>query len=466
MKTEKKYEGYFYLPQNKDNKVFGMITYYPNDEILIELAGSLIESEYFGFYEADIILGDSLDGKKLTLYKCYISNRSNSFPGYVSNKYSVLYLFIGAHFSNLNSIIFTEVYFQFNNLDKWLDISGFKIDDSKHQSDKELKITFKLPERVENKLDERTSFGFSFSHSEFRTNIFQRETHLEQNTHLYFKFDSGYATLDTILDLSNAFQSFLAMATLRSTYPYSIILFNPNVNYQHEDKINNQEIQLIYKRNKIFDESRSIEKFQMLFTYQDIKSDFQKIFLKWLTVRNDLEPSINLLFEYFYKSNIFTVNHFLNIIHAVETYHRRMFNNYSIDKEDHEKRLRSINESVPEEYREWLKEKLSFSHEPSLKERLIEIIDSIKNDVLLEAIGNKDEFIRDAKNSRNYYIHFSERLKEKALKGSKLYYLSEKLKYILIYSLLKDTGISEEIISNVFTKNKYELFGFLYFNDN
>ncbi|MBU1679713.1 MAG: hypothetical protein KKD86_12835, partial [Bacteroidetes bacterium] len=137
------------------------------------------------------------------------------------------------------------------------------------------------------------------------------------------------------------------------------------------------------------------------------------------------------------------------------------FNNFVINPETHKKRLDTIYKNVSEEHLRWLKEKLLFSHEPSLKERLEEIIDSVENDVLLKVIGSKDEFIKAAKNSRNYYVHFSPSLKKKALVGGQLYHLSEKLKYLLIYCLLKDIGISENDISKVFSKNRYELFGHL-----
>ncbi|MFH1525629.1 MAG: HEPN domain-containing protein [Bacteroidota bacterium] len=461
MENEFIYKGYFYLPENSDNTVFGSLSFVQSSGALLELAGSLTGVMNRGVFKPEIILGETSDGKKLTLYKCLENNRHLSSPGYISTKFSAIYLFVGAHFPDSSNIKFSEAYFEFHNLDQWLDISGFKINDSKHQSDKELKIYYELPERLYYKLDTNTDFGFSFSHSSFQINTFQKNIQLEQHSNIFFHFKSNCADLNTILDLLNAFQNYLALATYGVTYAFSIILINPDNYFQYDDNIHHEEIKLFIKRNRIFDDSRTKDKFQMLFNFQQVKYDFQKMFLKWLKIRNDLEPAINLLFDYFYKSRTFTTNHFLNIIHAIETYHRRCFNNFVINPETHKKRLDTIYKNVSEEHLRWLKEKLLFSHEPSLKERLEEIIDSVENDVLLKVIGSKDEFIKAAKNSRNYYVHFSPSLKKKALVGGQLYHLSEKLKYLLIYCLLKDIGISENDISKVFSKNRYELFGHL-----
>lgn len=462
MENELIYKGYFHLPEKSDNEVFGTLSFDQHVGVVLELAGSLTGKMNQGVFRPEIILGNTLDGKKITLYKCFENNRHLSSPGFISSKYSAMYLFLGAHFSDLSNMKFSEVYFQFNNLDEWLDISGFNIDDSTYQTDKKLKIYFKHPEKIYFKLNEEIDFGFSFTHSDFNIDAFQKKVHLEQYSNLFFQFKSNYADLNKILDFSNAFQNFLALATYEITYPCSILLINPNNYLQFDENIYYEEIKLYFKRSKIYDESRIKDKYQMLFHFQQIKTDFQKMFIQWLNIRKDLEPSINLLFDYFYKSRTFTTNHFLNIIYAIETYHRRRYKNYLIEPDIHKNRLDNIYKNVPEEHLTWLKEKLIFSHEPSLKERLEEIIDTVKCEVLLKVIGDKDEFIRDAKNSRNYYVHFSPSLKKKALTGGKLYHLSEKLKYLLIYCLLKDIGISESNITETFSKNRHELFGYLY----
>ncbi len=461
MQNDLKYEGYFYLPGNENNEVYGTILYSQRNGILLELAGSLHDVMNQEIFKPDIILGNSLNGKKITLHKCFESNKHISSPGYISTIFSAIHLFIGAHFQDVNNINFSEVYLQFNNLDEWLDISGLNIDDSKYQSDKELIINFKLPGKINYKLNEDIDFGFSFSHSSFQINANQKEINLEQYSNLFFLFNSKDADLNTILDLIIGFQTFLSLATFAVTYPCSIILINRD-SYNEQDNMKYpEEIYLYFERSKMVDESHDQNKFQMLFSYEKVRIEFQQIFQKWLSIRKDLRPTINLLFDYFYKSKTITTNNFLNIIHAIETYHRQRFNNYLISPEKHKERLDKIYNSVSKEYLSWLKEKLTFSHEPSLKERLEEIMETVKSEVLLEVLGNKNEIISDAKNTRNYYIHFSSNLKMKSLKVKELYHLTEKLMFLLIYCLLKDIGINENDIDELFSKNRYFLFSHL-----
>ena len=457
------HRGYFFLPNKESEQVFGTLMFIPNKEIKLELAGSLTNDlGIFGGEERiDFILGYMLDGKKITLYKCHISNRSASFPGYLRNDYTALYLFVGGHFDSEEKLKFSAAYFQFNNLDEWLNISGFKIDDSRFITNKEILINYKLPEKITYQIDSTINYGFEFGFSGPQTNAYQKHIKIEQQTHFYFNFTAQQQALNKILQLSNNFQNFLALATLEVVYPSSIILINNELFQESDNEKIPDKIDLYFVRNKIFNEPKIINRFEMLFSFEIIKESFPKIFKKWLTICDDVEPSINLLFDYIYRSRVFTTNHFLNIIFAVETYHRKRYKNYLIMSDSQKNRLENILSVTPIEHREWLKEKLAFSYEPSLQERLIEIIKSINSPVLLKAIGDIDETITNAKNSRNYYVHFSPRLEKKVLKGGLLFQLTEKLKYILIYCLLRDIGLSETTIDNLFIKNKYRFLDYL-----
>ena len=51
------------------------------------------------------------------------------------------------------------------------------------------------------------------------------------------------------------------------------------------------------------------------------------------------------------------------------------------------------------------------------------------------------------RDSRNYYTHYSSELKDKSLHGMELYYLTQRLKLLLTFALLLDSGFSKELLN-------------------
>ena len=62
------YKGYWYLPSAPEHKVAGVVTYYPNDKIILELIGAFDDDLHNLFMnkEESIILGDASDSKKIS----------------------------------------------------------------------------------------------------------------------------------------------------------------------------------------------------------------------------------------------------------------------------------------------------------------------------------------------------------------------------------------------------------------
>ena len=63
------YKGYWFLPSAPDNKVAGILTYYPNEKIVLELIGCFSNSlsELFEHKEESVIYGSTSDAKLITL---------------------------------------------------------------------------------------------------------------------------------------------------------------------------------------------------------------------------------------------------------------------------------------------------------------------------------------------------------------------------------------------------------------
>ena len=64
------YKGYWWLPSDPDKRVAGVLTYYPNEKIVLELLGCFGEYSLAiltGNNQEDIVYGKTAENKEITL---------------------------------------------------------------------------------------------------------------------------------------------------------------------------------------------------------------------------------------------------------------------------------------------------------------------------------------------------------------------------------------------------------------
>lgn len=390
-----------------------------------------------------IIHGFSTSGKKITLYKCFATTRSMSFPGIPYSEITANYFIKGEHFTK-ETLEFNNAILNFSNLNEWIDIGGF----TDFQNEDELSVKYKTPEPITFYKTENVEFVF----------IFQSNSPLFRPTHSYIinqeiliqinhkaKFN-----LDDFWEYVSILKSFLTLAYFSEPKLQEI-------SFKKDDKF----LEVIYAGQESELKKQKTHRREFIFTYKNVEAEFQQIFQKWATLHEVLDPVINILLEAFGKRNIINENKFLNIIQGIETFHRRIKKNETEEVEVHKKRISEILSECPSQHKKWLQEKLNFSNEPTLKQRLDELFETI-DPVLRDHLFNiYESIITNTKNSRNYYTHYSLDLEKKALKGTELFYLTERLKVFLLILLLKETGINTDGLTKIIKESSQFLFNHL-----
>lgn len=132
---------------------------------------------------------------------------------------------------------------------------------------------------------------------------------------------------------------------------------------------------------------------------------------------------------------------FLLLVQAVEVLHRRLLDRARGPSAEHQARLVAILDAVPAEHREWLKDRLAFSHEATFATRLEEVLEhsGLRGTPVLQ-----DDFITKVKHTRHYLTHFAPRLERKAASGSELLWLREQVMLVMQAALLHSAGLSVE----------------------
>lgn len=472
MNNNLEFKGVWYLPNSPDKRVYGVLTYNKFSGSILELIGNFDDNDFLPeLRNEDIILGVTTDSKEITLYKSFIIHRggavfvSGSETGITTIKYTVNYLFEGAHIAHPNDLKFDEISCHIRNLDEWLGISGFASDriTQEQQKNKEFMLKYKLPEQILFPINENVTGKFNFTIKLPSVSIFQKEHHLKQNVELVFSCKTGQ-DLELLLDYFFCFQNFLVLGMYSKTHPIGIRLkgesFTRDIGFENE-VLEKKIIHLYLPISNIDEEKSLLLGSEMFFNYHQIKDVFPQIIKTWFEQYDKLKPALSLFFEQLYNNQRFSENTFLNLAQAAETFHTRTNNHTKIPKEKYKLMVNEVMDSVDKKYHGWLKEQFCFGNNLNLAQRLDEIISNTANPILDKIIGDKKLFADQIRWSRNYYTHYTKDSKKKALEGKPLFDLSEKIKIVLACAFLKQTGLPIEKIEEFLERNKRRLFNHL-----
>ncbi|HTN38091.1 MAG TPA: HEPN domain-containing protein [Arachidicoccus sp.] len=460
------YKGEWFVPENDQKKVTGILSFSANDRSELELMGRLTEKkDAYGDEPITIILGFTTDGKLITLFRSYYVSSSITSsihsPGVETIKYTTILVLVGDHFYNEEELVFHKVGAGFKNFEQWASKSGFNGLEHEKESRK-YSLNCELPQVINFDIGNGSVGKMSFS---LRTNSSVYNIDLKQNARIDIESANPKPLTDLLDDLI-LFQKFLTLGTFEPTAAYEIIVRNNDRKdtFLNRDLI--RDINILYEQELDAPLIKDKMRAQLLFNYQDIENNFETIIQKWYAVSNRLEPITSLLIDNFYSRLFaFNENKFLNIVQALETFHRRFRKNEVLPKGEHKKKVQAIVGSVEEEYKNWLQERLNFSNEPTLYDRLSDLFDETSCGTINNLIKDKEKFLKDTRNNRNYYTHYDEKIKKKALEINDLFLLTEKLKVILIAIVLIEIGISKDQISQLLERNEFNFFNHILRND-
>lgn len=213
-------KGYWWLPSTPENTVAGILTYTPNESIILELIGQLkpetsaIE-EFINREEECAILGYSSDAKEISLINCYPPggnlNFSCKFP---IQRYNCQHLIIGTHITSLDTPCFFKALINIPYLSLWATPNSIK--NTMLFEEKQINkycISFRAKG---NHLDAVTLGNYRISidgYVNYSGEYF--EPKINQKTTVTLTNSSDYTLKDALKQIF-LFEQFLSFATLKS----------------------------------------------------------------------------------------------------------------------------------------------------------------------------------------------------------------------------------------------------------
>jgi hypothetical protein len=456
MKASKKYHGKWFLPVNGlNNAVRNVNIRFVGDLDFDPILGATLTLRVEGIFapelkgEIQAILGETSHGL-VTIYNCILIGHSIGKGSIYT--YNVQFIIEGGHLPSLETMTYFKIHAELHNLSEWISKSGISVKYPDNPDEPSINIQFNEPEKIEFSIDELVNGYFRFFLRGPKISGFQKDAHIEQVVQVVFQ-QQNETSLKSILNTLNIFEDFLMLSLDKPTYPTSIILFS-NRHLQvcgRRKTVRRLPLHLLAARPYRIENVTPMQSFKMLFNYDFLREQFPTIIAKWYETHRKIGSSFNLYFEQYYHMQNFNENTFLNLAQAAESYQAKMLNQTRMSEDDYNKIkieiLSVFNEDDYPQHYQLLKEQLSFGNEAKLHDRLTTLANRFGNTEIELQLGDISAFVKQVKWSRNYYTHYSDKLRVKALEGADLYFLTQKLRMLMTATILSDLGINKEVVA-------------------
>ena len=455
MRIEDEYvkTGYFWLPDQDEKKIPGVLTIKNGGDIELEVVGLFDDSikSLNSDDNLDRIIGHVEKDGLVTLENCFYTNKNISFGGISKSKICVNKVLSGVAYELNEIVTFNSLSFSVDCLDEWVRISGISNDSDR--KNRTATISYIPPEKISYVLDNGMKLEICFAYT---LPGFPNTTEAKITQRVYFKVSSEeLRPLSDFTEIAYKLTNFLcfsidATVTLKdlsatskeiqrdggdgNKYPVPVKVFYPSIPFEKNAP----------------DKSWH----RMLFTYETIKSNAQDVFNNWLRAYEIMAPALSLYFSTKNGAQKYLDGKFLALAQGLETYHRRTSVEKLMDSSEFDSLVSTISESCPEEHAEWLSGRLMHGNEINLGKRLKQIIEPFKDK--LGSSKERSKLLRKIVDTRNYLTHYSENLKDNAADGEELWVLCQKMEVIFQLHFMKVVGFSDKEIESV-VENCYPL---------
>lgn len=190
----------------------------------------------------------------------------------------------------------------------------------------------------------------------------------------------------------------------------------------------------------------------MFLTYVDLKeANLLDALVQILVSPEEYQLLLPLLIPETGSFHSYSKWRFLGAAQSLEHLHRRTSSNEVVSNEDFLTKKKHVLETVAEEDRPWLEERLQRGNEPSLRYRICDIIKV--NAALLQTTADQQEsFLKSVRDTRNFFIHLDSKKRREALRGLDLINTTDKLEALARISFLREIGFDEQGLEKLFSK--------------
>lgn len=406
-------QGVWWLPDNPECKIAGILHHDPMGKTKLDLIGEFRPNDWLYSFNRTkgehVIWGLSSENKEITLFQNYpFATRNTSCPFPIMH-YDCQFLIIGKHIGSLKEDCQYSARILFDELSFWYNPKIVRSLYNEKEKEIALISSFKNNHSIEIQVTDSIKFSF-----EPQINVSQEDmglkTDMTQSTDLLVSFTEQIC-LQFILNVVKEFELFLSIATLSHVQCKGFYIYDETPSTEGKSK---REIEIMhhyfreeYKPNK--------KLFNYLFTYDAVKEQSPNVLQKWYS-NEDIMPIRSHLVDSLNRHGVFSSTDFLIVVQALEGFYCR----FRQDKEP----LRNIIANLVTEFSD------------------------------IRCVEMEEDDYQKIVDSRHYYSHLlPPGKKHHVVQGGELYNLDFKLRKILLCCVLNFMGFDNSTIDNFVAKS-------------
>ena len=423
IKDEFKKSGYFWLPAQPEKKLPGTLVVTEGGKIQLELVGLFGESVegINNFLSGDDnpkrIVGHIEGINLVTLEDCFYTKKGFPLPGSITKSTIHAHMaIIGVAYEDEESIFMNTFRFSIEGIDEWVGLTGIKVE---HQLEKRTaSIAYVPPEDISLNLSNGMKLLVTFSCT---LPGFPNLTEAKITQKTYFKLISEKeSTLSDFISSAYMITTFLSFAIDQPVCIESVSATSEAIRTNNgNDKTVPVPISLYYESLPYIETEPKIDRHQMLFGFEQIREDAERIFNKWFDAYDEFSPALGFYFAARTGAYQYLDGKFLALAQGLETYHSRTSN------------IRRL----------------------SLAKRIKELIEPFEK--FIGTSEEQEDLKKTIVATRNYLTHYDKRLESKAARGKDLWLLYIKMEAIFQLHLLKMLGFTDAEIESVYRNSHY-----------
>ena len=453
-------KGYFWLQEEPDHRLPGVLKISESSVISVELAGllnrpsSLLQkimtagpSSTDDEPDIERLVGLVEKGGLVTLDRCY--RHGLRFGGELINSTLQPSLaFMGVRYEDDEQATFSEFRFSIDGLDAWLSVSSIAIEQD--FDDYSGYIRFRLPDEIQITIGNDVGLEFAFGLRFPSMSLPMTRASVEQTASIRVKTKTPQP-LEFFSSIARKLCNLLSLALDEDV---GIQYMSGYLDYKTDNgEERKHQVRIYGEFQPWISRTPNIRSHRALFLYPEISDSIKDLVSKWFDNYDRLEPAIDLYFASRTQNQAFLQARVLWLAQALESLHRRTSQETEMPDAEFKSRIDEIAQNCPSDIQKWVRDKLLYANQLSFRTRIDRLVDPFATWFGRDDI-ERQYFVNRVRNTRNYLTHYGQRpRKNTATNPTELFALHQKMEALLQFHLLNLIGFDQQWIASLVERN-------------
>jgi ApeA N-terminal domain 1 len=435
LEEQSEYRGYWWHPDDRNDRVAGTLFYSRDDGLHLELMG-VLDGVGPPRDQTEIITlhGDLIEGDAVTLHRVFLTSQLHRWPGMVTQRFRVHYALLGAHIDDAGEHCFPSCSFRLSYLEEWLSYQPLRHElpqTHPFAMDLSLRTISGEFERVEY-LDADIKQASSFDTQDHRPRSFGIASH----SWLVVR-PAAPKPLDWYLGIVSRIRDLMKLCLPQPTYIEELQLIGAD----------NSSIILGYQQSP---SARPVDQAKAwpVLPADQLGGRLASTISKWMELYDKANHPLHVFLIALFGPVAYIDERFLLLAKALEVYHRRKWDSYFMNPDEYNNQLDILKSVIPASFPRDLRHRicttLQWLNEYPFGKRLQDLDADILQRVGLLRLPR--DIRRRIVDTRNYLTHYSEGLKPQVKYGKDMHDLNERMIAVMIVLLFDELGVPQDAV--------------------